>query len=282
MFSFAPRNTSDGSAMFHKVLVPAAPGWGKTTQATHMAERYGKGFILSGEGGLMSVVSAGIDYLPFTSFDGKTDPDAGEYSFRDLFRWLKTAEFRDAGYRWLMIDSLTELSDLIMKASTAAAEAAVAGTDKKVNGFEAYSQHNAWLIGACKAIRDLQMHVVMTALVKSSDDENGNRQHFVMVNGKQAQQQLPGIFDHVFCGIRTAGKTDTADTKKVHRYIVTDDVKGWPGKTRDEKHRLKPVEHSGNICDLLHRLEMTDDEFATVKSAKASQTNKTTTKKEDE
>lgn len=279
---FSPRNTADGSAMYHKVLLMAPHGWGKTTQAKHMQERYGPGFILSGEGGLMSIAKSGLDYLPFTSFDDKSDEANGQYSFRDLFKWLRTQDFRDRGYKWIMIDSLTELSDLIMKSSSRDAEATAAAEGKKVNGFEVYTQHNAWLIGACKAIRDLQMHVIMTSLVKSGEDENGNATHAPMVGGKQSQQQLPGVFDHVFCGIRTAGKTEAVEARKVHRYVVTDEVKGWPGKTRDENGRLKPVERTGNITDLLHRLEMSDDEYNRVKAAAATQTSQTTTKTETE
>ena len=47
----------------------------------------------------------------------------------------------------------------------------------------------------------------------------------------------------------------------MERYVITDEVRGWHGKVRDEKRRLKPVEKTGNIIDLLKRLDMDDKEY---------------------
>ena len=72
-------------------------------------------------------------------------------------------------------------------------------------------------------------------------------------------QQLPGIFDCVFCGVRVSSEVD--GKQQVHRYTITDEVRGWHGKVRDEKRRLKPVEKTGNIVELLKRLDMNDQEY---------------------
>ena len=66
-------------------------------------------------------------------------------------------------------------------------------------------------------------------------------------------KHVPALFDHVLCGVRI---TDTNDQgkPKVQRYIVTDEVSGWHGKTRDPRNRLKPYEKSDDITELLTRM----------------------------
>lgn len=260
---FEPLNTSDGSASHRKVLLYANHGWGKTTQAKHYKRTYGKGLIISGESGLASIASEGIDYFPFSSWDGEVDAAKRKYSFVSIVKWMMTQEFKDRDYKWVMIDSLTELSDLAY--AKAEADAQRNAKDGKVNGFAIYEDHNSMIIGACKFIRDMPMHMIVTALAKESEDENGNKTHWPMVKGKQLQQQLPGIFDCVLCGIkRTAGVPDASGNVgnvRTEHYILTDEVRGWKGKVRDENRRLSAVEHESDVTKLLQRMAMPDDEY---------------------
>lgn len=256
---FKPKNTADSTTSYRKVLLYGHHGWGKTTQLKFMQEKYGNGFILSGESGLQSIRDAGIDYLPFTSWDGGSDEANDQYSFVDIFKWMRTDDFKEKGYKWVGIDSLTELSDLSMKHAEEVAEMNAAKQGKKqANGFEVWANHGAQLIGACKAIRDMNMHVVVTALAKENVDENGNNEYWPMVAGKATMQQLPGIFDCVFCGVRAYVEQD--GRQKVVRYIITDEVRGWHGKVRDEHRVIKPIEKTGNIVELLARLDGEYDE----------------------
>jgi len=256
---FKPKNTADSTTSYRKVLLYGHHGWGKTTQLKFMQEKYGNGFILSGESGLQSIRDAGIDYLPFTSWDGGSDEDNDQYSFVDIFKWMRTDDFKEKGYKWVGIDSLTELSDLSMKHAEEVAEINAAKQGKKqANGFEVWANHGAQLIGACKAIRDMSMHVVVTALAKENVDENGNNEYWPMVAGKATMQQLPGIFDCVFCGVRASVEQD--GRQKVVRYLITDEVRGWHGKVRDEHRVIKPIEKTGNIVELLARLDGEYDE----------------------
>jgi hypothetical protein len=264
--SFSPLNTRDHTTSYRKCLLYGHHGWGKTTQFTHYQEHYGKGFIISGESGLSSIRNAGIDYLPFTSWDSGSDPERGIYSFVDIFKWTRTDDFKERGYKWIGIDSLTELSDHSMKAAELEAEKTAKKTGKNTNGFEVWSNHAAQLVGACKAIRDMPMHVLVTALAKENQDDNGNTEYWPMVGGKATMQHLPGIFDCVFCGVRsTSGDRDSG--QRVVRYIVTEEVKGWKGKVRDEMRRLEAVEKTGNIVDLFKRMDMTDEEYQNWKNA---------------
>lgn len=262
--TFNPLNTMGHANQYNKVLLYAMHGWGKTTQAKYYKEKYGDGFIISGESGLSSIRSSGIDYLPFTSWDGDVDPATNTYSFKSIVSMVRTPEFVQRGYKWIMIDSLTELADMAMEFAEAEANKPENLTkDGKVNNFAIWDAYGTRMIGACKWVRDLPMHVVVTALAKEGEDENGAKDHWPMVKGKQVQTQLPGIFDFVFCGIKRTEQDplDPNAQPKVMRYTVCDEYKGWHGKARDEKRRLRAVERESNITKLFDRMEMPDDEW---------------------
>ena len=255
-----PHNTSDQTTSYRKTLFYAHHGFGKTTQMAHFQKAYGPGFIISGESGLSSIRSANIDYLPFTSWDGKHDPDNGKYSFKEIFKWVRSDDFANRGYKWIGLDSLTELSDHAIAAANASAERKALENNTKVNGFEVWAQYATQMLGVCKAIRDMPMHVMLTALAKEGQDANGENEYWPMVAGKQVQTQLPGIFDCVLCGVR-ATSGNRAQGIKVERYIITDEVNGWHGKVRDEKRRLRSVEHESNVTKLFARMDMSDSDY---------------------
>lgn len=268
---FKPMNTSDTEVTLRKVLMYAHHGWGKTTQAAHYQKRFGKGFIISGESGLSSIRSAGIDYLPFSSFDGRHDPEEGVYSFRGICEMIESEEFKAQGYEWLMVDSLTELSDMAL-----ASVEATYGNDEKKNGFKVWGDYASLMLGACKWVRDQPYHIVVTALAKEESNDNGEVEYWPMVKGSAVQKQLPGIFDCVLCGVRTTQVEVSSGTSKVRRFIITDEYKGWHGKVRDEHRRLKSVEEVSDITELFEKMDMAQEEFVAKYGSKDSST--TTTK----
>jgi len=251
--TFKPMKTSDEITSFTKTLLFGHAGFGKTTQAKHMKRVFGKGFILSGEAGLSSIRSEGIDFLPFSSFDGAVDENAGVYSFVHLCRIINSKEFKDADYKWIMLDSLTELSDMVFDWADAKAAATAAATGKKMNGFEVWSSYRDRMVGACKFIRDLPYHVVITALCKIGDDDNGDKQYLPLLQGSAVQAQIPGIFDHVFGGSQMIVKDDDGKVTS-KRCIITANYGGWLCKVRDEEQVVKPVEETGDITTILTKL----------------------------
>lgn len=66
------------------------------------------------------------------------------------------------------------------------------------------------------------------------------------------------------CGVRTT-EADDSGRPRVKRYIVTDEVSGWHGKTRDPRGRIEAYEACDNITSLFDRMSMSDEEFATMK-----------------
>lgn len=253
--AFKPLNTADATTSFRKSLLYANAGWGKTTQARHFKRHYGKGFIISGEAGLSSIRAEGIDYLPFTSFDGPIDEAKGVYSFIHICRIINSDEFRTAGYKWIMLDSLTELSDMVFSWADAKATSTAAATGKKTNGFEVWGDYKDRMIGACKFIRDLPYHVVITALAKNSEDDNGDTKYLPMLQGNAVQAQVPGIFDNVFCGTTKTTKDDSGKLS-TSRVTITAAYGGWQGKVRDESGTIQPVEETGDITTILLKMDV--------------------------
>lgn len=234
-----------------KVLLYAHHGFGKTFQCRYYQARYGKGLILSGEAGLKSIEDVEIDYVPFTSWAGKHEPESGTYSFRGIMQMIKTEEFAKQGYKWIAIDSLTEMSDRLM-------EHLEQENQGENNNFKIWGDNARIMVGALKWIRDLPLHVYVTCLAKEEKDANDVTHYWPMVKGASVAKQVPALFDHVLCGVR---RTETNDKglPKVKRYIVTDEVSGWHGKTRDPKGVLKPFEKVDDVTELLTRMATAEE-----------------------
>jgi len=243
-----------------KVLLYAHHGFGKTFQTRYYQKRYGKGLILSGESGLKSVEDVAIDYLPFTSWDGTHDPDNGTFSFRGIIKMLQSDDFKQAGYHWIAIDSLTELSERLIEHL----EKEFANVN---NGFAMWGEYNRLMLGALKWVRDMDMHVYVTCLAKEEKDANDTTQYWPLVKGEAVSKHVPALFDHVLCGVRVTEKTDEG-IPKVKRFVVTDEVSGWHGKVRDPRNRLKPYEQVDDITELFERMARTDDEHQAFDKAR--------------
>lgn len=231
----------------HKLLLYAHHGFGKTYQCRNYQARYGKGLIISGESGLRSVEDVDIEFVEFKSWDGPVDESKGIYSFRSIIRALSEPGYMEGqGYNWIAIDSLTELSDRLLEHL----EKEHAGSK---NGFAMWADYNRLMVGALKWVRDLPVHVYITALAKEEKDANDVTQFWPMVKGASVGKQVPALFDHVFCGVRTAEKSKTG-LPKVTRYVITEEVNGWHGKARDPRRSLKSFEECNDVTELLERM----------------------------
>lgn len=229
-----------------KVLLYAHHGFGKTYQCRYYMKRFGKGLILSGESGLKSIEDVDIDYLPFATWDGKHEPEAGVYSFKGIVRMLHSPEFKEAGYKWIAIDSLTELSERLLDHLEKEHEG-------NKNGFQMWGDYSRLMVGALKWVRDLPIHVYVTCLAKEETDANDTTHYWPHVKGQAVSKQVPALFDHVFCGVRTTEKDDKG-TPRVKRFIITDEIMGWHGKARDPHNRLSPMEPVTDVTELLARM----------------------------
>ena len=244
---FNVKSTGEKIESTHKVLLYAHHGFGKTYQCRFFEKRYGKGLILSGESGLKSIEDVSIDFVPFSSWNGTHDPDSGIYSFRQILGDLKKGVgTKGFPYSWIAIDSLTELSDQVLAHSEKENE-------HNPNSFDVWKDHKKIMIGTLKMIRDLPIHVYVTCLAKEEPDHNGVNNYWPSVDGKAVSKQIPAVFDHVFCGVRSTDKSD--NTVKVTRHIITEEVDGWHGKARDPLNSLAPREKVSDITELLVKIQ---------------------------
>lgn len=257
--TFKPKSTA-GAAVKNaqKILVYGHAGAGKTTQAKHMKRVFGPGFIISGEAGLASISDEGIDYLPFSSFDGEHDPARDVYSFVGITRMMQSPDFARMNYKWIMLDSLTELSDRLM-------EKLEVDHKGSKNGFQMWGDYSRYMLGAVKWIRDRDVHVIVTALAKEENDDNGETQHWPSIKGSGVQKQIPGIFDNVLPMVRITTGEKTAPVVK--RYFVTDEVRGWHGKVRDPYRRLPPFLECADVTEVIGAVTRTPDEQAKYAAA---------------
>lgn len=258
---FKPKSTSDAKVDGPtKVLLYSHHGFGKTYQTRFYQEKYGPGLLISGEAGLKSISDVDIDYLPFTSWDGRHDPEKEIYSYRGICREIATPEFREYGYKWIALDSLTELSERLLDFL----EEEHKGSPNK---FAIWQDYSRLMLGTLKWLRDMPIHVYVSCLAKEESDDNGVTQYWPLTKGQAVSKHIPALFDHVFAGVRVAEK-DAAGVTKVKRFLVTDEVGGWHGKVRDPRGRLRPYEPAeGGIPNLLKRMSMSDEEFAEVSEA---------------
>ena len=246
-----PLKTNDSSVSeTSKTLLIGHHGAGKTSQIRNYEQAYGKGFVISGESGLASVSDCEIDYLPFKSFES---PCQDGYSFKQIAAYVMSDDFRAQGYKWICIDSATELSQQCF----ADVEKEYAGSK---NGFEKWGAYSAKITESLKWVRDLPYHVLITCLATEETDDNGQTHYWPMLVQNKVQKMIPALYDHVFCLIRATSTGDDGSAK-VKRYLVTDEVRGWHGKTRDPHRRLKPVEDCDDVTELLRRVYMTQAEY---------------------
>jgi len=230
-----------------KSLLVAHQGWGKTYTARYFAEAYGKGIIFSGEAGLKSLQDVEIDYVSFTGWE---HAEGDGVAFKDLLKMMRGPEFKKAGYKWIMLDSLTELSDIIFR-----------HYDKlygDANGFKVWADYGKAIEGTLRMIRDQNdYHVVVTCLAKEESDNNGATHYWPQVQGSKQGKKIPAIFDNVFCGAKTPVKSSDGPPT-IQRVIYTDEINGWHGKVRDPYGAARPVEETANIVEIIKRIQTGD------------------------
>lgn len=234
-----------------KTLLYAHHGFGKTHQMKHYQRHYGPGLIISGESGLKSVEDVDIDYLPFTSWDGRHDPAEGVFSLKGIVKMIHTPEFREQ-FNWVGLDSLTEASERCVEQL----ESEYEDIDNKI---QMWNDNARRMIGLLKWVRDLPVHVYVSCLAKEEEDANGKTDYWPLVKGQAVSKQIPALFDHVFCGVREIEKGPEGEPI-IKRSIITDEMHGWHGKTRDPENRLRVIEPGDDVTALLARLSMTKTE----------------------
>lgn len=185
------------------MIVYGQSGIGKTTLLGTLPEN--ETLIVSAESGLLCLQDKSIDVVEVKTYD----------AVRAAFGYL--AKNEDEGkYKFVCIDSLTEISDLLVKHLKAKEE-----YKNPSNALKLWGEFSETMIGLIKAFRDLPRHIVFTAL---SDDVNdgGIITKKPMIAGNKAQQLMPSFFDEVFYLTIDQDNQRSIQTQPTHSYIAKD------------------------------------------------------------
>lgn len=186
-----------------KMLIYGQSGIGKTSLLGTMPAA--ETLIVSAESGLLCLADKAIDVTEVKSYD----------AVRAVYAYL--AKNEDEGkYKYIAIDSLTEISDLLVKHLKAKDE-----YKNPSNVLKMWGEFSDTMIGLVKAFRDLPRHVAFSAL---SDDVNdgGIITKHPLISGNKAQKLLSSFFDEVFYLSINQDNEREVFTQPTHSFIAKD------------------------------------------------------------
>jgi hypothetical protein len=185
-------------------------------------------FVVSAEAGLLCVRDLvesrqvqGVEVASFTDL-------AEVYSF--------LTSPAAAGYKWVFIDSLTEIAARCVEAMKAKYPA-------KSEVFNLWGEYSDKMTQLVKAYRDLAaFNVVFTCLDSCEKDEMNRRFVGPAMPGTSLKERLPSWFDLVLFMVSLPG----ADGKE-QRAFITQPWERYPAKDRSGKLALVESPHLGEI-----------------------------------
>lgn len=198
-----------------KILVHGPAGAGKTRLCATTGDLENT-LILSAEAGLLSLRDFEIDAAVIKSVD----------DMRQALAFVRDA-IRGEGpkrYRWVCIDSLSEIAETCLATEKAA----------NTNGLRAYGEMADTMFKLIRAFRDLRgINVVFTAKQERVQDE-GRLIYAPMLPGKRLSQGIAYLFDEVFA------MRSRPDGDGVARFLQT--VNDGVYDAKDRSGALDPAE----------------------------------------
>ena len=215
------RTTKEQSQNTIKMLIYGESGSGKTSLAATLSEPT---LIISSEAGLLCLGNKekAIDVIDIS----KTDDDKVIKKEMRINRLLEAYSFVNQPevqkkYKWLFIDSLTEISQNMI-------EALYREFPDRKDSLVMYGENSKRIRGLVKSFRDLpHYNVVFTALPIIEKDENNMRFTSISMVGKIACN-LPAMFDEVFY----LDVIESEDRKEKQRVLMTQKKSGIICKDR--------------------------------------------------
>ena len=169
------RSTSDVHTNGLKVCVYGASASGKTSLISTAPDP----IIISAESGLLSLSGFNIPYI-----EVNTQEDLAE-----AYKWATSSKEADQ-FQTIALDSISECAEMILSA------------EKKTNkdARMAYGNMAEQVIDLIKAFRDISgKHVYFSAKIERTQDETGKLLWSPSMPGNKLSQQIPYLFDEVFC-----------------------------------------------------------------------------------
>lgn len=187
-----------------KLVVAGISGSGKTTLAKTLQEGLSeKVLVISAEAGLLSLHGSAVDYVELQQ---EWDSKKNEFTpvpkierirrLGDIFKFVQTPAAQ-AKYKWLFIDSLTEISQAMLEAIEAQEE-----FQGPKNTIKKYGELSTRMMSMAKTFRDMSHYsVCFSALTKTEIDNDQQTSTKISVIGAFADR-LPALFDEIlFLGV---------------------------------------------------------------------------------
>lgn len=248
-----------------KCLVYGRAGAGKTVLSCTTGEPT---LLISAEAGLLSVKQA-PKYIKVAKVESLSDLDE-LYDF--LLDDVNENGPDDRMFTWVALDSITEIAEQILSY-----EKENANDPRK-----AYGELQDRMLKLMKKFRDLPHYdVLMTSKMQIGENENQRKTYQPMMPGTKLSQQIPYLFDEVFC-LRVE-KDDDGDDYRILQTCpdVSYDGKDRSGKLDDfEEPNLKkikakihaePKKKGASIKEKLKAADIIEDDEEELESEETQQ-----------
>lgn len=217
--------TTREAAVLHgvKILVYGRAGTGKTTLCATMPNP----IIISAEAGLLSLRAYDIPVIVINTVQ----------QLEEAYEWLTGDDPEAQQYDSICLDSLTEIAEQVL-------------SNAKVNAKDprqAYGELIERMTVIIKGFRDIPgKHVYMSAKQGfEKDDVSGVKTFSATMPGAKLAQQLPFLFDEVFC--LDIGKDEDGE----YRYLRTKPTMQYDAK--DRSGALEEIEQP-NLAEVIEKI----------------------------